>query len=108
MFPRGEAGWGLGITKEKPRRVQNAAPVMDDVGVHDPLRGGAEVGITGQYLYLMERILGEAMVEENRGVGTRGGSVTLRDFMAFYLFTRRKRTPRHVSLFQPHVEHRHF
>lgn len=38
---------------------------------------------------LEDRALGEAAVEEDGGVSTRGRTVTLRDFMAFYLFTRR-------------------
>ena len=94
MYPRGEAGWGLGIMKGKPRRVRNGAAVVDDIGIHDPPGGGAEVGFTGEDVDLLDRSLGEAAAEEDGGVSTRGGTVTLRDFMAFYLFPRRDSTPR--------------
>ena len=87
MFSRGEAGWGLGIEKGKPRRVRNAAPVVDDIGdVDEHPGGGVEVGDTGEDLDTAERTAGEM-------VNARGRSVTLRDFMAFYLFTRRGSSP---------------
>ena len=64
-------------------------PVIDDIGaVHEPPGGGAEVGITGSNVDLEDRALGEAAAEEDGGVSTRGRTVTLRDYMAFYLFTR--------------------
>jgi hypothetical protein len=99
MFPRGEAGWGLGIKKDKPRRVRNAAPIVDDIGlVSDPPGGGAEMGRTGEDMDLMDRSLGEAAAEEDGGVSTRGSTVTLRDFMAYYLFVRQRSSQR---LFSP-------
>jgi hypothetical protein len=67
----------------------NKRPVNDDIGVIDePPGGGGEIGITGEDLDLEDRALGEVAVEEDGGVSTRGRTVTLRDFMAFYLFTR--------------------
>jgi hypothetical protein len=87
MFPRGEAGWGLGIEKGKPRRVRNAAPVEDDIGdVDEHPGGGVETGDTGEGLDTAERTASEM-------VNARGRTVTLRDFMAFYLFTRRGTSP---------------
>lgn len=99
MFPRGEAGWGLGIKKGVLRQLPDAAPLVDDIGeVHDPPGGGAEVGITGEDLGLQDRNLGEAAVEEDGGVSTGGRTVTLRDFMAYYIFTRHiaGTTPKHL------------
>ena len=69
-------------------------PVIDDIGtVDEPPGGGGPVTdileqATGADVDLEDRALGEAAVEEDGGVSTRGRAVTLRDFMAFYLFTR--------------------
>ena len=49
--------------------------------------------VTGEDLDV-GRALGEVAVEEEDGVSTRGSTVTLRDFMAFYLFTREKGSAR--------------
>ena len=155
MFPRGEAGWGLGIPKGILRNVPDAMPIVgqafyfhhlrlllpgavlpkkrplfpvvhlallkkkyktdpidgffclfillnhnlklanDDIGaVDEPPGGGGGVTnvlgqVTGADVDLEDRGLGEVAVEEDGGVSTRGRTVTLRDFMAFYLFTRR-------------------
>lgn len=89
MFPRGEAGWGLGIQKGILREVPDAAQLVDDIGdMIDHPGGGAEIGITGEDYGLQDRHLGEAAVEEDGGVSTGGRTVTLRDFMAYYIFTR--------------------
>jgi hypothetical protein len=89
MYPRGEAGWGMGIEKGKPRQRQLAFPVVDDIGeVFDPPGGGAEVGVTGEDLDLLERTLGEAAAEQEPAESSRGGTVTVRDYMAYYLFPR--------------------
>lgn len=91
MFPRGEAGWGLGIQKGVLRAVPNANELVDDIGdMPEPPGGGFEVGITGEDYGLRERHLGATAVEEDGGVSTVGRTVTLRDFMAYYIFTRLK------------------
>ena len=70
-------------------------PANDDIGAVDepPGGGGAVTNVLGQVtgadVDLEDRALGEVAVEEDGGVSTRGRTVTLRDFMAFYLFTRR-------------------
>jgi hypothetical protein len=88
MYPRGEAGWGMGIAKGKPRRPRLGAQVVDDIGeVFEPPGGGAEVGVTGDDVDIMDRTLVEAAEEVVES--SRGGTVTVRDHMAFYLFPRR-------------------
>ena len=65
-------------------------PVSDDIGaVNVPPGGGREVGITGFDVDREDRGLGGVDAEEEGGVSTRGRTVTVRDYMAFYLFTRR-------------------
>ncbi len=85
--PARGAGWDLGIEKGKPRRVWNAAPVVDDIGNVDEHPGGVlEVGDMGEGLDTLDRTAGEV-------VSARGRTVTLRDFMMFYIFTRRGTSP---------------
>ncbi len=91
MYPRGEAGWGMGIKKGKPRRQRLGAPVVDDIGeVFEPPGGGAEVGVTGEDVDILDRTFGEAAAEEEATESSRGGTVTVRDHMAYYLFPRRQ------------------
>ncbi len=126
MFPRGEAGWGLGIPKGLLRSVPNAMAVIeqavsflgicfglpfatgvhlkgffkwietvnDDIGAVDEPGGGGGVvtnvwgEATSADVDLEDRALADVAMEEDTGVSSRGRTVTLRDFMAFYLFTR--------------------
>ncbi len=79
-------------------------PADDDIGtVDEPPGGGGPVTdvmgqVTGADVDLEDRALGEAVVEEDGGVSTRGRTVTLRDFMAFYLFTRKKGSARLLQM----------
>jgi hypothetical protein len=79
-------------------------PADDDIGtVDEPPGGGGPVTdvlgqVTGADVDLEDRALGEAVVEEDGGVSTRGRTVTLRDFMAFYLFTRKTGSARLLQM----------
>ena len=66
----------------------------DDIGdVDEHPGGGVETGDTGEGLDTAERTASEM-------VNARGRTVTLRDFMAFYLFTRRGTSPWLLLFFQ--------
>ncbi len=71
------------------RNIPNAAPVLDDIGeLDEPPGGGFAAGAVDEEADVQDRYLGETAVEDDGGVNTGGRTVTIRDFMAYYIFTR--------------------
>lgn len=99
MYPRGEAGWCLGLPKDMPVLGRRGLPVQDDTGnlanAEEDVEAEEDTGVDvnaageegdGDQANTNGNQNGASRVQEE--AVSKPSEINVREYMAFYLFTR--------------------